>query len=201
MNRRLKLEIFAVASIGIACLAVVLSSMFSRPERVMFITGAVLQEDHDPQRQLPLPDVEITMNEPAVAQTKSEASGFFRLSLGEGVVVDRTIQLSFRHPEYLPRYLTFPAGGELRIVRMSPKARDTDGQPNGPRAKVSEIRMRYAVKNRTIANVGSAAKSFEVANAAESLVQLNLPARRIASGRLLSGLYRSMPASAGSSET
>ena len=166
MNRTRKLELFAVLIVGIACLAVVLSSMLSQPQRVMVVTGAVLRDDGDPHRQLPLGDVKITVADPAVATTKSEASGLFRLNLGEGVVLDRKLTLSFSHPEYQPRDVSITAGNQLQVVRMLPNVREPNGQRDGVRSKIADVRMRYATKAQTTVNVGSAVRPFEIKNQA-----------------------------------
>lgn len=167
MNRKRKLEIWAVTSVAIAGVAAFLSSILSKPDRVMSVTGAILREDADPKRQSPIANAEITVAFPPDAgESKSDAAGFFRLSLGDGVIAGQTIKLGFRHPEYEPLDVEQPAGDGIHVVRMTPKDRGTAGQSDGATVKVADIRMRYSVSSKTTVNVGSTVKVFEVVNKA-----------------------------------
>jgi len=49
--------------------------------RPVTITGAITVQDADPRKQLPIADVEVTLPGSIEPATKSDSSGFFRLTL------------------------------------------------------------------------------------------------------------------------
>jgi len=69
--------------------------------------------------------------------------------------------LHLRHPDYAPLDVAEVASDQLFIVRMTPLAKPASGQPA---VTVSDLRVRYSMKDDTTRNVGSAAKVFEVPN-------------------------------------
>lgn len=129
------------------------------------LRGAVLRRDADPNKESPLSDVEITAtNSLAISDAKSDASGFFTLTLRKGIRRGVPITLRFRHPDYQPLELKQFVGDNLYLARMTPIIRATDGQPNHPPVVVANVRVRYSVKTTTVVNIGSAVKTFQVPN-------------------------------------
>src|ERR1039457_3204778 len=55
-------------------------------------------------------------------------------------------------------------GDKIYIARMVPLRQETNAEPHHPAVAVSNARVRYSVKATTEADVGSAVKTFEVAN-------------------------------------
>jgi hypothetical protein len=133
------------------------------------IEGAVIRRDVDAQKELPVADVAITASDGVeTITTRSEASGYFKLLWQKGVLSERPLIVSFRHPSYEPLDLKVQTGRletptRLYIAAMVPiPAKSTES--GRPEKVVSNIRVRYTINSRTEANVGSAVKTFQVVN-------------------------------------
>jgi hypothetical protein len=133
------------------------------------IEGAVIMNDPDPKKQLPIADVAITASDGAVtATTRSQTSGYFKLVLQKQVFSSKPVVVSFRHPNYEPLDLTVETGRlnapeKIYVAAMVPIPQKSAG-PTHPQAVVSNVRVRYTLNSRTEANIGSAVKTFEVVN-------------------------------------
>jgi hypothetical protein len=131
------------------------------------IRGAVLSQDADPQKQLPIGDVQITGTSGlAVSTAKSDAAGFFSLTLRRGLRRRQPVVLQFRHPDYQPLDLNEFIGDKVYIARMIPIPHATHVDDGRPEVGVANVRVRYSVKATTEADVGSAVRTFQVVNAA-----------------------------------
>jgi hypothetical protein len=135
------------------------------------IEGAVIQRDADPNKELPIADVVITVSDGVTsATTRSEASGYFKVILQKGVLSGAPVTVSFRHPSYQPLSMNVQTGrletpNELYIAAMVPiPAKNTVAGPSRSATVVSNIRVRYTINSRTETNVGSAVKTFQVVN-------------------------------------
>jgi hypothetical protein len=129
------------------------------------IKGAVLSQDADPQKQLPIADVQVTGTSGlAVSSSKSDSSGFFSLTLRRGLRRREPVVLRFRHPDYQPLDVNEFIGDKVYIARMTPIAHETQVNPDRAEVGVSNVRVRYSVKATTEADVGSAVKTFQVVN-------------------------------------
>src|SRR6202034_4924955 len=54
----------------------------------VFLTGAVIRQDNDPRKELPIANVEISAADGLVeVSSRSDSSGFFRLALRPGVLL------------------------------------------------------------------------------------------------------------------
>jgi hypothetical protein len=128
--------------------------------------------DADTKKQAPVADVVITASDGVTsATTRSEASGYFRLVLENGVLSDKPVVVSFRHPDYEPLEMNVQTGtlgtpDELYIAAMAPIPPKTVARSNHPEVAVSNIRVRYTINSRTDTNVGSAVRTFQVVNTA-----------------------------------
>jgi hypothetical protein len=163
--------ILAVAAVVV--IVVSLREQRVRPIKVrrsIPIEGAVIQRDADANKQAPIADVVITAsNGEASTTTRSEASGYFRLTLGSAVLSERPVVVSFRHPDYEPQELHVQTGrletpDELYIAALVPVPSKTVTRSNRPEVAVSNIRVRYTINSRTDTNVGSAVRTFQVVN-------------------------------------
>jgi hypothetical protein len=165
MTRRGKIAMgIAVAAVA-GTVAALWIAKRPRPRHVEFLTGVVLRQNADPRKQQPVLGARITASpDLAPGSWESGSSGLFRVSLGTGVDVGQAITLRFRHPDYEPADMTVAASDEIYVVRMTPIPRNADGAPSGPQTPVADIRVRYAVKTVTTANIGSTVKAFEVVN-------------------------------------
>lgn len=127
------------------------------------LRGAVIIDSSDPRKQLPIGGVAIFADDPSVAESKSDSSGFFLLTLPKPIRRGRPIVLHFRQPQYKPLDLHDYVGNQLYIVQMIPL---NNNQPpkDQPAVKISNVRVRYTIKGMSDVNVGSAVKTFEVEN-------------------------------------
>jgi len=152
----------------IACVGIFwLRAHHWRP-RSIILQGAVIRNDPDPRKQLPIADAEVTASDGASnANAQSDASGYFKLGLGAGVWPNSVITLSFRHPSYEPLDRTIRLGlgqppDNLYIAALKPLRAPSGPDSDHPRSVVSNIRIRYTVNLQTDMNIGSAAKTFQV---------------------------------------
>lgn len=157
---RLSLWFLAAALVGIA---VVLIVKGFRPRLVSVVVGSVLTQDADPRKQAPIPNVEITTAD-GDAKSTSDSSGFFRLNLRRGIWQGTALSLRFRHPDYQPLDITDRFAPGIFVVRMVPRAGGQRAESGGPEVLLSDVRVRYAMKNLTTINIGSMVKPFEVAS-------------------------------------
>jgi hypothetical protein len=128
------------------------------------LRGAVLHEDRDPNRQLPLADVQIVAtNALGSGSSKSDSSGFFTLTLPKGLRRRQAVLLSFRHEGYQSLDLNDFIGDKIYVARMIPLHQDTNAESRTGSA-ISNTRIRYSVKATTEANIGSAVQTFQIIN-------------------------------------
>ncbi len=154
-----------VVGLGIVATIVTLLVVAIRKARPVTLKGAVLSEDADPQKQQPIADVEITgSNGYAVSKTTSDNAGFFSLTLPKELRIRQSVKLHFRHPDYEPLDLNEFVGNKLYVVHMTPLPSPVKPDSKQAPTMISNIRVRYSVKTTGEANVGSAVKTFEVAN-------------------------------------
>lgn len=164
MNRGRKIVLWA--GVAVAGAAVILMLTVLRKEKPVTLTGVVIRQDSDPRKQVPITGVEITaLDGVALRNGISDSSGLFHLSLRPGVKRDQPLLLMFRHPDYKPLDLSQPfEKNMLYVFRMSPIASTARAVPSGPRRFIAQVSIRYTVKTSTAEDIGSAMKTFEVAN-------------------------------------
>ncbi|MGD0179956.1 MAG: carboxypeptidase-like regulatory domain-containing protein [Terriglobales bacterium] len=161
-GRKIVIWALAIAGLAGALAAVLVAIHRAQP---ITIKGAVLSQDPDPQKQLPIADVEITGTDGStVRSAESDSSGFFSLTLRRGLRRRQPLTLHFRHPGYQPLDLNEFVSDQIYLARMVPISHETHVQSDHTDVAVSNIRVRYSVKTTTEADVGSAVKTFQVAN-------------------------------------
>ena len=86
------------------------------------LRGAVIRQDADPTKELPLADVEIAAlsNGSVIGEGKSDASGFFTVMLRNRLWIGRPVTLKFRHADYQPLDLQDFVGDKLYVAHMVP---------------------------------------------------------------------------------
>jgi hypothetical protein len=162
-GRRIAIYSLVIAVLIGGLVAVLVAVHKAKP---ITIKGAVLSDDADPQKQLPIADVEITgTNGLAVSSSKSDSSGFFSLTLRRGLRRRQPVTLRFRHPDYQPLDLNEYVGDKIYLARMVPISHQIRVQSDHPEVTVSNVRVRYSVKATAEADIGSAVKTFQVVNA------------------------------------
>jgi hypothetical protein len=155
-------KIIAITVVVVSAAAVIIA-LKSRRQPVT-LRGAILRADPDPNRQLPLADVQITaINALGSGETKSDSAGFFALTLPKGLRRRQQVVLKFRREGYQPLNVNDFIGDKLYIERMTPIHAESNVPPAST-STVSNTRIRYTVKTTTEANVGSAVRAFEAVN-------------------------------------
>jgi hypothetical protein len=150
--------------VSIALLAALSAIAYLKRRQPVTLKGAVLRLDRDPNRQLPLSDVQITaINALGSGSSKSDSAGFFALTLPKGLRRRQAVLLKFRHEDYQPLDVDDFIGDKIYVVRMVRLRHDTIAETNSGSA-ISNTRIRYSVKATTEANIGSAVKAFEIVN-------------------------------------
>jgi len=151
---------------GLTLVAILYSRYRRHP---LTITGAVNVRDSDPRKELPIPDVLVSVSDGlAPGPTKSDPSGFFALRLFKRVRHGQKITLKFRHPGYQPLDLTAPAGDKLYLARMIPVHPKTETEAKRPAVMIGNVVVRYSFKTLRTVDVGSAVRTFEVVNTANA---------------------------------
>ena len=136
----------------------------SKPKDVRLITGAVLRQDTELGKQLPIANAQISLvGNLADGVATSDSSGKFQLRLRPGVRIGQMARLRVSHPGYRPMDLPEYLLDRLYIIRMVPNDQGSDASPAAPRV-LSDIRVRYATRSEISVNAGSALKTFEVVN-------------------------------------
>jgi len=151
--------------LALLILGAILALVLVHRRHPIVLRGAVLQLDSDPNKQLPIGDVEITATiGVGVGSSKSDPSGFFLITLPKGLRRRQPVVLEFRHKDYEPLTVHDYVGDKIYVVRMVPVSQPTAVDSHRPELTVSNTRVRYSVKATTEANVGSTVKTFQVTN-------------------------------------
>jgi hypothetical protein len=162
MSRRKTVVISAVLILGILVAGSAIALLHHR--QPVTLRGAVLRLDRDPNRQLPLADVQITaINALGSATSKSDTAGFFSLTLPKGLRRRQEVLLTFKHEGYQRLDVNDFIGDKIYVERMISLHQDTIAESHAGSA-VSNTRIRYSVKATTEANIGSAVKTFQIIN-------------------------------------
>jgi len=169
-TRRVVMWTATLVTAAVIIAAILLTRPHARP---MMLRGAVIQQDADPTKELPLADVEVAAvsNGAVIGDGKSDASGSFTVTLRTRLWIGRPVMLRFRHSDYQPLELKEFVGDKLYLAHMVPLPPEPK-PANRPDVVVSNVLARYSIKTTNTLNVGSAVKTFEVANAP------NLPCKK-----------------------
>lgn len=171
--------LWIIAAIAFAsAIAVVIVRLYMWKPRLTTIQGAVIRADKDPNKQTPIPDVEVTASRGLIATTtRSDASGYFRITFPQVIWPGETVTLKFTQADYHPLTLNLKmefrsTARRLVIAEMKPLSEKTLEAPAKSTHTVSNLRIRYTVSSQSEENIGSAARTFQVEN------QGDVPCRR-----------------------
>jgi hypothetical protein len=155
------------AAVLVVAIALILMIRNRLQKNGALIEGAILMQNADPRRQLPIPGVDVaaTVGKLTV-QTRSDASGFFKLTVPRALWRAETAELRFQHLGYQPLDVTQRLTDQIHVIRMAAVAARTVPEASGQQAALKDVRIRYATKATTPINVGNVAKTFEVMNVA-----------------------------------
>ena len=151
------------AGVALSALAVFLTVRFVA-NSVISIRGAVLANDPVSARQLPIADVEVTVEDSAQSQSvRSDASGFFNIpvTFERRMRPGKLVTLHFQHRNYQPLSLPGVAWDKLCIARMTPITQTTAPSAD---IRIASVVARYSIRTTAVVNVGSAVKTFQVVN-------------------------------------
>jgi hypothetical protein len=138
------------------------------------VTGVVIIDDSDARKQMPIPNVEIAGRAGnRVVVGKSDAAGFFRLTIPSSLRLERGIQLSFQSPEYQPLTISAATTDQIFIARMKPIPRSKEEVRTAPQHIIANVRIRYTVPTESFLDVGTEVRTFVVVNTA------NVPCRSV----------------------
>jgi hypothetical protein len=173
MSKRKTTAIWAILVFGI--FGVILTIILLHRRQPVTLRGAVLRQDKDPNKQLPIADVQITaINALGSGGSRSDATGFFSLKLPMGLRRRQQVVLQFRRKDYQPLDWNDFISDKIFVAHMVPINQGTSGETR-PGSKVSNTRIRYSVKATTEANIGSAVKTFQVINTGNTLCNKRPP--------------------------
>src|SRR5437879_1392919 len=118
------------------------------PLTPILLTGAIVREDTDEDKQTPLPNTTVTATggfSPGTAV--SDASGLFKLSVQPALIPGRAITMRFEHPGYKPVEITRNGSDMLYVVRMKPEVDEpvlvVDHGPARPKTTlINNVRVR-----------------------------------------------------------
>jgi hypothetical protein len=162
--RRTKLS-WSLAAVIAGTAVLIFLFVHFRHRKPLSLPGAVVVLDGDPRNQLPISGVEVSVsNAFAAASTNSDSSGFFALKLPLGFRRGEKVVLRFRHPDYQPLDLPETIGGDLCVAHLTPIVQKVHRSVTQPETIVANVRVRYSIKQMTIANVGTAVKTFQIEN-------------------------------------
>jgi hypothetical protein len=161
MTRAHKIEIW-IAVLVLVVLGGAALFVYWLKQQPISIRGAVVIQDADPRKQLPIAGVLVSAGDLAAGTVNTDASGLFVLELRKPIRKGHPMVVQFRHPQYRPFDLKDNVSNHLYVVPLTPL--QNNAPRNLPEAKVSNVRVRYTVRSMTEVNVGSAVKIFEVKN-------------------------------------
>jgi hypothetical protein len=164
MTRLQKIEILTACGVTLLITAAAIGIVRWEARKPISLQGAVTVRDADSRKELPVADVQISTSDTTPVTTKSDASGFFRLTLARGVHRGRPVTLRFRHKDYQPLDLDEFVGDKLYIVHLAPLSPQAVRAQEQQQTKVGNVRVRFSIKNQTEVNIGSAAQTFEIQN-------------------------------------
>jgi hypothetical protein len=149
---------------GAMLVLVIAAHAVSKAREIKTITGAVLRQDPDRGKQLPVAGAEISLDDDlAEGVAKSDSSGLFHLKLRAGLHAGEMVTITLRHPDFRPMNVSEYLQDRLYVLRMVPTDQSASVNFNAP-AVISDVRVRYDTRSRVASDAGSASKTFAVVN-------------------------------------
>lgn len=165
MQHRRKVRLW---SIGVVAGLLILGALFVPRlirRRPVVLQGAVVQQNADTNKELPVADTVVTaVAGQTMAVTKSDASGFFGIVLPVEIRRGTPIVLKFRHADYRPLDLKEYVSDGLYIARLEPAKPAARPDAHHPETVIANLRVRYSIKAVSAVNIGSAVRAFQVEN-------------------------------------
>jgi hypothetical protein len=175
MSRK-RLTILIVLSLLIVAAGVwitirVAKSGVPRLNPAITVEGSVLEQDADPSKRTPVPDVKVTAlrGNTEIIQ-KTDPTGYFNVSLSGGIESGADLSLTFVKPGYKTIQMApNKPGDQLYIVQMEPVAppsivKTQRVQTPAKVSSIKDVRVRYSFKDQSTIPVGTIAKEFLAPN-------------------------------------
>ena len=183
-SRKLKAGGIAVLTAAVVTLVIV-SGVFQR--KPLTLKGAIVRRDADARKQLPIANARVIVSDrqsPDAAKSdltdffslkakgrqlveaNTDESGFFSVTLPKDVRRGRAITFELSHNDYQTGRINDYVGDKTYVLRMEPSHPEEQPGHQQPESTLSHVLVRYSAKATTMANIGSAAKTFEVVNKA-----------------------------------
>jgi hypothetical protein len=157
-----------------ACAAVIVGVVIARIHRwrprTVTLQGAVVRDDQDPRRRLPIAGVTVTATDGMTRSSgESDAAGYFKLKFREKLWPGHTLQLMFRKADYkdynLSISMSYRGSGErLYVAALTPIAPEKDVGVEKKLSVVSNVRIRFTENTEGDENIASAVKTFQAVN-------------------------------------
>lgn len=164
MTHAKRLAVAGIIAIAMTAAAVTLIT-WRRAEGIRLVTGAVLTDDSNPQRQRPVAQARVDAVAGASSATgTTDEAGLFRLTLDPPVPPDQPISLKVEHPHYHPFDATNLVADQLHLVRLRPLHVAHPRANEKPEVVIANVRVRYTSKAEATVEIASAARTFEFAN-------------------------------------
>lgn len=165
MTKKKKAVLWTASLLVLLAIATALALSYFPHRKALRIEGAVIVQDADAIKRVPIAGVSITATtDVETFSATSNSLGFFTVQLPVSVRRGRAITLHFRHRDYKPLDSHEYVGDKLYIAKMESVAQSSSASQNRPRVTVANIRVRYATKAMTTVNVGSTVQTFQSQN-------------------------------------
>lgn len=163
LQRKSAWRIVLVAAVAIAAGAIFFVPRLRK--HPVLIRGAIVLNNTDSRKELPIADVQITARNGVSSTTsRSDSSGFFSIALPPRAKLGQTITITFSHADYRPFNFIGPATDKLYVIRLNSTRAEAPLEPRHAETVVSNVFVRYSSNSVTDVNVGSAVRTFQVAN-------------------------------------
>jgi hypothetical protein len=158
-----------IGVVVITALGIVAITAIRRYKQPLVVRGAVLQSSDDSYKQSPIADVRVIADDDlSAAESRTDFSGSFSLTLHPWVRSGQPIALSFHHPDYQPLELRGIAGKQLFIAHLTPAHSEAETKTETPvshsEVVVTNVVVRYSVETTSAENIGSGVKIFQISN-------------------------------------
>jgi hypothetical protein len=165
MMRRPRMSKFIAVLIAALTGAAIILLVIAVRNRPITLRGAVIRENLEPNKEVPISDAQISASEGrVVATSKSDTMGAFRITLRRSLIRRHSVTLSFRHPGYKPLDIFDPAGDRLYVARMDPLPLPAPAEPEKPAVRIANVSVRYTVKTQAVVEIGGKANTFDIVN-------------------------------------
>lgn len=151
---------------AVATAGIVITISVIHKQRPITLRGAVIRQDTDPSKQVPIADAQVSAIMGGVTKrTKSDGAGLFTIILPRQFRLRQSVTFQFEHPDYQPLELNETIGDQFYIASMVPEPIPAkEHVPSRQEQVIAHVVVRYVLRSTEVADVGSAVKTFQVAN-------------------------------------